>query len=334
MTTVPSIADWIVCDLTYPQSPVGPLRVPNFDKAMDDRFSHGVTFTSVTIASDEPSIESAVRWLGAARRQVLSQPERYVLIDSVADIRQAKREGKSAVNFHFQGTNSLLGDLSLVEVYRRLGIGHMLLAYNMRNLAADGCHEETDSNLSRFGKALVAEMNRVRMMVDVTHVGLRASMQAIEISTQPVVFTHSNSKVVWNHPRNITDGQARACAATGGVIGINGVGLFLSEARFDISPQIICRHIQHFADLVGPEHVGLGLDSVYDIPHFLSNFAASNADKYTVGGYLTSKTPSFAGPDMIVGIVEWLSQRGWTDAQLRGLVGENWLRVLERVWGR
>ena len=333
-TPTPPLADWIICDLTYPQSPAGPLRLPNFDEAMDERLTHGVTFTSVTIASDEPSIESTVRWLGAARRQVLAQPERYVLIDSVADIRRARREGKSAVNFHFQGTNSLLGELSLVEVYRRLGVGHMLLAYNARNLVADGCHEDTDSGLSRFGKSLVAEMNRVRMMVDVTHVGLRASLEAIELSTQPVVFTHSNAKAVWNHPRNITDEQARACAASGGVIGVNGVGLFLSEARFDKSPEIICRHIQHFAELIGPQYVGLGLDSVYDIPHFLSNFAASNADKYAVGGYLTSKTPAFAGPDVIAGVAEWLTQRGWNEAQVRGVLGENWLRVLESVWGQ
>lgn len=332
-TPAPAIADWIVCDLTYPQAPVGPLRVPNFDAAMDERLSHGVTFTSVTIASDEPSIESAVRWLGAARRQVLSQPERYVLIDSVADIRRAKRDGKRAVNFHFQGTNSLLGDLSLVEVYRRLGVGHMLLAYNARNLAADGCHEETDAGLSRLGKALIEEMNRVRMMVDVSHVGLRASLQAIEVSKQPVVFTHSNAKAVWNHPRNITDEQARACAASGGVIGVNGVGLFLSEARFDKSPEIIGRHIQHFADLVGPRHVGLGLDSVYDIPHFLANFAASNTDKYAVGGYLTSKTPAFAGPEVIAGVAQWLTQRGWSETDVRGVLGENWLRVLEIIWG-
>lgn len=328
-----SLRDSIVCDLTYPQSPVGPLAIPDFDAAMRERASLGVTFTSVTIASDEPSIENTIRWLGAARRYVLSQPEHYVLIDSVADIRRAKREGKSAINFHFQGTNGLLGDLNLVELYRRLGVGHMLLAYNSRNLAADGCQEETDSGLSRFGKSLIAEMNRVRMMVDLSHVGARASLQAFELSKQPAVFTHANSRVVWNHPRNITDEQVRACAASGGVVGVTGVGLFLSEARFDKSPEIICRHIRHFADLVGPEHVGLGLDSVYDIPHFLANFASNNKDKYAVGGYLTSKNPSFAGPDVIPGIAETLLRSGWTDAHVRGVLGENWLRVLEAVWG-
>ena len=327
-------ANAIVCDLTYPQSPAGPLSIPGFHESMDVRRSHGVCFTSVTIASDEATIDGAIRWLGAARNQILAEPEKYLLVERAADIRRAKAEGKIALNFHFQGTNSLLGDLNLVEVYKRLGIGHMLLAYNSRNLVGDGCHEETDVGLSRFGKALVAEMNRLRMMVDVTHCGLRTSMEAMECSTAPVVFTHSNAKAIWGHQRNITDEQARACAATGGMIGVNGVGLFLSEARFDMSAEIIGRHIQHFADLLGPQHVGLGLDSVYDLPHFLAGFASADKNKkYPVGGYLTSKTPSFAGPDVIPKVADWLSARGWSDAQVLGVLGENWLRVLESVWG-
>jgi membrane dipeptidase len=328
------LEDSIVCDMTCPQSPAGPLQIPDFDESMDDRRKNGVTFTSVTIASDELTIEGPVRWLAAARNHILARPERYVLADSVADIRRAGREGKSAINFHFQGTNSLLGDLDMVSAYRRLGIGHMLLAYNSRNLVGDGCHEDSDVGLSRFGKALVAEMNRVRMMVDVTHTGYRTSMEAIELSSAPVVFTHSNAKAIWGHQRNITDDQARACAQTGGVIGVNGVGLFLSEARFDKSPEIIGRHIQYFADLVGPQHVGLGMDSVFNIPHFLANFASVGRDKkYPVGGYLTSNKPGFAGPEVIPQVAQWLMGRGWSSADVKGLLGENWLRVLEDVWG-
>ncbi|MFT4076737.1 MAG: membrane dipeptidase [Asticcacaulis sp.] len=329
-----SLADAFVCDLTFPQSPAGPLQIPDFDDAMASRFAAGVTFTSVTIASDELTIEGPIRWLAASRNQILSQPERYVLAQSVADIRRAKAEGKSAINFHFQGTNSLLGDLDMVETYKQLGIGHMLLAYNSRNLVGDGCHEDSDVGLSRFGKALVAEMNRVRMMVDVTHCGFRTSMDAIECASAPVVFTHSNAHALWGHQRNITDEQAKACAQTGGVIGINGVGLFLSETRFDMSPEIIGRHIDYFAELVGPQHLGLGLDSVFNIPHFLTNFASVGRDKkYPVGGYLTSNKPSFAGPDVIPQVAHWLLGRGWSVSDVRGILGENWLRVLETIWG-
>jgi membrane dipeptidase len=327
-----ALRDAMVCDMTFPQTPAGPLATPDFDGAMDLRMQHGVTFTSLTVASDEPTIEGTVRWLGAIRQHILAQPEKYLLIDSVADIRTAKAAGKLALNFHFQGSNGLLGDLNLVEVYRRLGVGHLLLAYNTKNLAGDGCHELTDGGLSNFGRALIEEMNRVGMLVDVTHTGYRTSMDAIEVSTQPVVFTHSNAKAVFDHPRNITDDQARACAKTGGVIGVNGVGLFLSQARFDASAEIIARHADHFANLVGPEHVGIGMDSVNDIPYFLANFAKSNTSKYTVGGYLTSNNPSFAGPDIIPQVAAVLLKMGWAEQDVRGFLGENWLRVLAQVW--
>lgn len=325
--------DVVVCDMTFPQAPAGPLFTPDFDAAMAVRRQHGVTFTSVTIVSDETSIEGTLRWLAAARHHVLTRPALYILADSVADIRRAQAEGKSALNFHFQGSNGLLGDLHLVEAYRRLGVGHLLLAYNARNLVGDGCHEGSDAGLSRFGTALVAEMNRVGMLVDVSHTGYRSSLDAMACSSAPVVFTHSNAKGVFAHQRNITDDQARACAGTGGVIGVNGVGLFLSAARHDKSPEMIARHVQYFAELVGPEHVGIGFDSVHDIPYFLRNFAASNRDKYPVGGYLTSNTPQFAGPETIAEVATVLAGFGWSESELRGFLGENWLRVLTRVWG-
>lgn len=323
----------LVCDMTFPQAPAGPLLTPDFEAATDERLKYGVTFTSVTIASDEATIEGTVRWLGAARRHILARPEKYVLVDRAADVERARAAGKMGINFHFQGTNGLLGDLNLVELYRKLGVGHMLLTYNARNLVGDGCHEESDAGLSRFGKALIAEMNRVGMIVDVTHTSYRTSMDAIAASSQPVMFSHSNSRALFDHQRNITDDQARACAATGGVIGVNGVGLFLSAARHDKSPQIIAEHADYFAGLVGPEHVGLGLDSVFDIPYFLSTFAVANADKYAVGGYLQSKTPAFAGPDVIPAVAAVLAGKGWREKELRGFLGENWLRVMTKVWG-
>ncbi|WP_028006575.1 dipeptidase [Solimonas flava] len=329
-----SIDDVIVCDMTFPQSPCGPLYTPDFAGAMRERLALGVTYTSITIASDEPTIDGAMRWLGEARAHIADHPDLYVLVERVADIERAKAEGKVAINFHFQGTNALLGDLGLVEVYSRLGVKHMLMAYNSRNLVADGCHEDSDVGLSRYGKALVAEMNRVGMIVDVSHTGYRSSLDAMELSSAPVIFSHSNAKALWNHQRNITDEQARACAATGGVIGVNGVGLFLSEARFDNSPEIIARHIDHFANLVGPQHVGFGLDSVHDIPYFLSNFAKAGRDrKYPVGGYLTSNKPAFAGPDVIAKVAQVLARMGWGEAELKGVMGGNWLRVMAQVWG-
>ena len=133
-----------------------------------------------------------------------------MLVDTFADVERAKLEGKFAVVLHFQGTNPLGGDLNMVEVYYRLGIRHMLMAYNMKNLVGDGCMECTDDGLSRFGVAVVEEMNRVGMIVDVTHTGYRMTMDTFEVSKAPVIFSHSNPAAVWDIPRNVKDDQIKA----------------------------------------------------------------------------------------------------------------------------
>lgn len=321
----------IVCDMTLPQGPAGSLETVNFDPVLTDRAHYGVTFTSITVASEELSVGDTVRWIAAARRYFAARPEQVVFVEKAGDIRDAQTAGKIAVNLHFQGTNPLAGDLNLVEVYRRLGIGHMLLAYNYRNLTGDGCHEPSDAGLSVFGKELIAEMNRVKMIVDLSHTGTRTALEAVEVSTQPVIVSHSNSKAVWDHPRNIPDELAKAVVSSGGVIGVNGVGLFLSSARNDSSAEAIVRHINHFADLVGPEHLGIGLDAVPDVRYFIDNFARKNMDRYRTGGYFKG-TPQFAAVDVIPRIAILLLGSGWSVANVRGFLGENWLRLMERVW--
>jgi len=321
----------IVCDMTLPQAPAGSLETPSFDAVLEERARHGISFTSLTIASEELSVGDTVRWIAAARRYFAARADQAVLIESTADIRAAHATGKLAFNLHFQGTNPIAGDLGMVEVYRRLGIGHMLLAYNYRNLTGDGCHEPSDAGLSVFGRELIAEMNRVRMIVDLAHTGVRTAIDAVEASTQPVIVSHSNSRAVFDHPRNIPDELAKAVAAKGGMIGVNGVGLFLSGARKDISAEAMARHVDHFANLLGPQHVGIGLDTVPDLKSFVDNFARKNMDRYRVGGYFKS-TPQFAAVDVIPKLAALLRTSGWSIADLRGLLGENWMRVIESVW--
>ena len=130
------------------------------------------------------------------------------------------------------------------------------MAYNKKNLVGDGCHERTDAGLSLYGIDLVEEMNRVGMLVDCSHTGYRTSMEVMEISTRPVVFSHSNPRSLWEHDRNIRDEQALACAATGGLVGVVGVGIFMGEN--DASTDALLRQIDFYAELIGPEHIGSG----------------------------------------------------------------------------
>jgi len=290
----------------------------------------GYTMASLTVAQDRSTFADAMASLAKERRYFLDRPETFVLVDTADDVRRAKEVGKLAITFHFQGANPFDGRVENVALFYDLGIRHALLAYNMRNAAADGCHERTDAGLSRYGVALIAEMNRVGMLVDVTHTGYRSSMDAMEMSTAPVVFTHSNPRAVFEHERNIRDDQIRACAATGGVVGINGLDLFLGGAP---TTGRLLTHLRYCLDLVGPDHVGLGLDFVYDPETLTEVLIRQTAARYPAGsGYDRARVPEFYQPEQVIELTDALLAAGYGEADIRKVLGENWLRVAQQVW--
>ncbi|MFE2973031.1 GAP family protein [Streptomyces sp. NPDC059340] len=142
----------------------------------------------------------------------------------------------------------------------------MLPSYNNRNAAGGGCLDEVDEGLTDYGRALIREMNAVGMVAGGSHCGARTGLDMCEVSEQPVIYSHSCMRSVWDHPRNISDEQAKECAATGGVIGITGVGIFLGPN--DATIDALVRHIDYAVDLVGPEHVGVSTDYPFDHEDF------------------------------------------------------------------
>jgi membrane dipeptidase len=216
-----------------------------------------------------------------------------------------------------------------VEVYRRLGVIQMLLAYNAANFAADGCHERRNSGLSQFGRLLVAEMNRVGMIVDVSHVGLRSSLEALDLTTKPPVFSHSTPKKFSKHDRNITDEQIRACASKGGVVGLTGLGLFMDPELNSPTASKLADTIEYVVQLVGPQHAGIGLDYIID-PKSMARYLRVNSgfygggNQYPADGYIAC-----APPAILPSVVDELMRRGYSDDQVRGVLGENYLRVLD-----
>ena len=155
---------------------------------------------SLTLGGDRTSLSDAIHKIAHERAYYQSHDDKFVLVDSVADIKRAKRENKLAIVFHFQGTNPIESNIQMVDVYYRLGIRHMLMAYNLRNPIGDGCKERMDSGLSHLGVSLVQEMNRVGMVVDCSHTGYNTTMDVMDVSTSPVVFSHSNPKALNDHP--------------------------------------------------------------------------------------------------------------------------------------
>jgi membrane dipeptidase len=324
-------SDSIVVDATAPMPPFGPFEtVFTPDERVEVYAKAGVTFVVFTVVDDYPnSIEQTMKLLAENRRYFLNRSEKYLLADRADDARQAKAKGKLAVGFAFQGTNALMGEVALVEVYRRLGVIQMLLAYNMGNLAADGCHESRNAGLSKFGRALIGEMNRVGMIVDVTHVGLRSSLEAIELTNKPPVFSHSTPRKFSPHERNITDEQILACAGKGGVICLSGVGLFMDAEAQKATASKLADTIDYVAQLVGSQHVGLGLDYIIDT-EYLARFIRANAGLYGGGNqYPRDGRIDFAPPSMLPEISDQLARRGYSDTDIRGVLGENYLRILD-----
>jgi membrane dipeptidase len=284
----------------------------------------GVNFLSINIGMDMDSFEKVIEVLAGFRNYIKAHPDECTLVSSVADIQNARRENKIAIAFDLEGSEPLNRSLNLVSFYYDLGVRQMLLAYNKDNRASGGCLEGA-FGLTEFGKQVVCEMNRVGMIVDVSHMGYLASMEAMETSTAPVIFSHSNPKGVKEHPRNITDEQIKACARTGGVIGINGIGDFLGGK----DSKTVLRHIEYAIDLAGPDHVGIGLDYVIDkqelIDYIEGNPEIFPPEKFN--DYL-----SFVEPEQFPEITDLLLKRGYDDKVIQGILGNNFLRVAQANW--
>ncbi len=290
----------------------------------------GMDYVSINVGFDVLDWPETKRTLIGYRRQ-LEAMKSVVIIKTIADIDSARAAGKLAVSFDIEGVNALNGDIGMIAQYHDLGVRQMLFAYNLNNMGAGGCHDD-DTGLSAFGKAAVSEMNRVGMIVDCSHVGRKSTLEIIDYAQKPVVFTHSNPVALCDHQRNIHDDQIKACAQSGGVVGVNGMGIFLGDN--DISTKTFANHVCYIADLVGPEHVGFGLDYKPAQKHApdLGTILRSRPDYWPVGQKYDTRGIKLFTPQSMADVVAILKYRGWSDADLRGYLGGNFRRVATSIW--
>jgi membrane dipeptidase len=287
----------------------------------------GFDAVTVNVGFGEQGPEEHLRMLAALRHWLLARPDEYLLLLEADDIERARSTNRLAVGFDIEGANAIGDQLSLIQLYHDLGVRWMLLAYNVPNRVGGGCQAE-DGGLTPFGRLVLAEMERVGMQVCVSHTGHRTARDVFEAATRPVIFSHSNCAAVYAHPRNIPDDLIRACAATGGVVGINGVGIFLG--RNDISSQAYARHVDHVVQLVGPAHVSVALDYVFDISELEEHLAQMKATFPPDLGYELGAR--FVPPEQIEEIVATLQGWGYRDDDLKSLLGGNLLRLARTVW--
>jgi membrane dipeptidase len=168
------------------------------------------------------------------------------------------------------------------------------------------------------------------MLMDCSHTGYRTSMDIMAASRRPVIFSHSNVRALKDHPRNIRDDQIDACAATGGVIGLSGIGIFIGAN--DIRTESLLRHIDHVSERVGPDHAGLGLDFVFDQAADDLPPGVDPAAWWPPGNEYGMGSLSIVPPEQLPEIAEALLRHGYSEAEARGILGENFLRVAGATW--
>ncbi|MEU1958965.1 membrane dipeptidase [Nocardia sp. NPDC019255] len=293
------------------------------------------SYLSVNVGYSRQSTADSIALLERFRRDALADG-RFRLVETVADVGAADT---IALAFDLEDAGPLGGDLDNVARFYDLGVRSLLPTYNHANAAGCGCLDTEDTGLTGYGRDLVHALNEAGMFADGSHCSRRTGLELAELSVVPMIYSHANFAALWDHPRNITDDQARACAATGGVIGVNGVGIFLGRnAPHERAERVaaMARHIEYGAELVGIEHIGIGSDYSFDADDFnaeLQQNPDAFSEAYTQWGPLQWTPPEdLIGPSDVPTLEEALTDRGFTPSDRAAIFGGNFRRVAAQVW--
>ena len=256
------------------------------------------------------------------------------------DVRRARETGRTAVFFGSQNPSCIEDDIGLVEVMHTLGLRFMQLSYNNQSLLASGCYEDEDTGLTRMGRQVVAEMNRVGLVVDMSHSGERSTFEAIEHSTRPITISHANPASWHKALRNKSDDLLRALGASGGFLGLSAYPHHLKDSG-NCTLQSWCEMAALAVDLVGPQNVGIGTDLCQDQPDSIVEWMRvgrwTKAIDYGEGSADNAGFPAM--PDWfhdnrdLEGIRVGLMAAGLDVATTDGLMGDNWHAFFDKSFG-
>lgn len=305
-------------------------------RQMNEGGVHGV---HVTIAYHEmfretvANVESWNRWFEQF-------PELIFHGRTGDDVRRAKQEGKTAIFFGFQNPSPIEDDIGLVEIWHSLGARFMQLTYNNQSLLATGCYEAEDPGVTRMGRQVIKEMNRVGLVVDMSHSADRSTLEATEISERPIAITHANP-AFW-HParRNKSDEILRALGQSGGMLGFSLYPHHLKD-KSACSIESFCEMIARTADLMGIDNIGLGSDLCQDQPDSIVEWMRvgrwSKEIDYGEGSATDAGFPPmpewFQDNRDFDNIEAGLRQHGFSETDIAAIMGENWLRFYDNNFG-
>jgi len=299
----------------------------------------GVDAIHVTIAYHE-SFREMVLNLEAWNRWFETHADLILKGTTASDVTRAQREGRTAVFFGFQNPSPIEDDIGLIEICHQLGVRFMQLSYNNQSLLATGCYEAEDPGLTRFGKQAVAEMNRVGLVIDMSHSAERSTLEAIDCSARPIAITHANPH--WWHPalRNKSDTVLRSLTERGGMLGFSLYPHHLnggSACRLES----FCQMIAEAASRYGAQHLGMGSDLCQDQPDSVVDWMrVGRWSKDMQFGEGSAANPGFPRmPEWFRDNRDWthiragLEKTGFTATEIDGLMGGNWLRFYDQSFG-
>lgn len=265
------------------------------------------------------------RIIDATLAGVDAHPELFSLLLTGDDIRGMQQRGKTGIMLALEGVRCLGDSVERLRELHGLGLRSIILTHNHRNLAADGCSETQPGGLSATGRALVAEMRSLRMVLDLVHLSVPSFWDALERWDAPPVVSHSNARVLCPHVRNLDDEQIKAVGELGGVIGLNFLSLFIDEDRSRADLDRLADHAVHIAGIAGAESLALGPD--------FADYYMDAMERWIVRENLPPDLMSFVtGSEDVRGVpafLDTLLRRGFSLEEVEGIAGRNALRVYE-----
>jgi microsomal dipeptidase-like Zn-dependent dipeptidase len=299
----------------------------------------GLSAVHVTISYHEDfqeTVQNIIDW----NRHFIKYSDLIFLGRTAEDVRKAQRESRTAIFFGFQNCSPIEDDIGLVEILHTLGARFMQLTYNNQSLLATGCYEKKDSGITRMGKQVIKEMNRVGLVVDMSHSAERSTLEAIEVSERPIAITHANPSL-W-HPalRNKSSEVLRALGSSGGMVGFSIYPHHLKDGS-KCTIESFCGMIAETADLVGIESIGIGSDLCQNQPdsvvQWMRNGTWSNDLDFGEGSASLAGFPEqpswFKDNRDFSNIESGLKSVGMDSKNIEAVMGTNWLRFFESSFG-
>ena len=298
-------------------------------EVFEDMHRGGLTAANCTCSVWEGLRDTMIN-IGRWKRAFVEHADLIMQVRSAADIRRAKALGKVGIILGWQNTSGIEDRLDLLEIYKDAGVSVIQLTYNTQNLVGSGCWEDRDSGLSGFGREVIDEMNRLGMLIDLSHVGPRTSSEAIAYSKRPCAYTHVAPRGAFDNARNKTDEQLREIIDRGGFVGVATYPPFMKSGANTTLDDCV-ELFEYMINVCGEANVGIGTDSTQG--HGDDFFDWLRQDK----GYARRANPGRGRAPFVKGmetladyprLTEAMIRRGWPESRIRAVLGENWLRFL------